>query len=105
MEGQLNLYGIAQLPSCPLPMEFASALKAVFVFVGQPKQGWKLSFMSLTENLAHRIVSFCQTCPRCGQNSSWVQSGNEWGIKGVEVGQRCSRSSGHRGAGGTRDYR
>lgn len=54
----------------PLHMEFASALKAVVVFVGQPKQGCKFSCLSLAEKLVHRIVSFCQTCPRGGQNSS-----------------------------------
>lgn len=69
-------------------MEFASALQAVVVFTGQPKQGWKLSFVSLAEKLMPSIVSFCQTCPRSGWNCSWGQSGNERGMRGVGVGQR-----------------
>jgi len=45
-EGELDLCVVSQLPFCPLYTEFASALKVIVVFVGQPKQGWVLSSLS-----------------------------------------------------------
>lgn len=48
-------------PPAPFFLEFASALRVIAVFVGQPKQGWVLNLSSSAALLLKGLASFHRT--------------------------------------------